>query len=475
LLLSAALAAPSPAAADKAVWPLLPYRVQVFVAASPQPPLTPALHAELCARLADRIITVVGVGWNATVSPAPPRLQNDMLHGLENLPAAQLVPLAQDADKILLLAVRAVPDGIAVTARDFDVPTRTLSTPVSRHVWQIGALCDTAFDALLSAFAPLGRVDPVERKKDGSITAVLRVKACGLPVRDPHLNLLGEGDIFRPIMRYNDRQNKFKKAVAALWSYCVAAKITPEAVRCVAYSGMFQAELLKPRGRVEMLALRVVPPRRPTTLYLWSLKDPKNGLSNYQVYYGAPGAKDPKLLGLTDRLGRVIVPPGDGSLQFLTVREGNLVLANLPLLPGVEPELAGEIHNCDPRLEAEGFVSGMREELVDVQLRRTILMQRIRARLKAKEVDEAARMLDEIQRLQSVSQFAARIAQEKTKLVSNDDAVQRKITKILTDFEDDLNNFFDPRGVEEIDKEVRDARNNEAADVKVDSKAEEKD
>ena len=66
----------------------------------------------------------------------------------------------------------------------------------------------------------------------------MRVRAGGLPLRDPNLNLLSEGDIYRPVMRYADRQNKFKKAVAALWSYCVATKITPEAVQCVAYSGM---------------------------------------------------------------------------------------------------------------------------------------------------------------------------------------------------------------------------------------------
>ena len=49
-------------------------------------------------------------------------------------------------------------------------------------------------------------------------------------------------------------------------------------------------------------------------------------------------------------------------------------MTRLPMVPGLEPQLAGEIPNHDPRLETEGFLLGMREELVDVVLRRRILM-----------------------------------------------------------------------------------------------------
>ncbi len=99
--------------------------------------------------------------------------------------------------------------------------------------------------------------------------------------------------------------------------------------------------------------------------------------------------------------------------------------------------------------------------------------RRIHARLKSNEadrVDQASAMLEEMQRLPSISQFSQRIAQEKAKLVSNDAAVQRKVDGVLKDFEDDLKNFFDPRGVEQIDKRVREARDNETADARPDAK-----
>ena len=73
--------------------------------------------------------------------------------------------------------------------------------------------------------------------------------------------------------------------------------------------------------------------------------------------------------------------------------------------------------------------------------------RRIHARLKSNEadrVDQASAMLEEMQRLPSISQFSQRIAQEKAKLVSNDAAVQRKVDGVLKDFEDDLKNSSTP-------------------------------
>ena len=98
-------------------------------------------------------------------------------------------------------------------------------------------------------------------------------------------------------MRYSDRQNKFKKAVAALWSYCVATKITPEAVQCVAYT-RDAAESSKPRGRVELLALAGDSAAHPDdALPLVVDTSPRSRLSNYQVYCGLPGEKEPQAAG----------------------------------------------------------------------------------------------------------------------------------------------------------------------------------
>ena len=186
------------AAADQSVWPLTPYQVQVFVAVAPQPPLTPRLQSALCNTLSARIEAVLGAAWNAEVTPPPPALYREMVRGLADLRADQIPLPPPQVDKVLLVAVAGTADGMTVTARDFDVRTRVLNTAVTRPVWQTGALGEAALEALLAAFAPVARIERLE--KDGM--AVLRPKATGLPLGDRKLALLREGDVLQPIVRY---------------------------------------------------------------------------------------------------------------------------------------------------------------------------------------------------------------------------------------------------------------------------------
>ena len=91
---------------------------------------------------------------------------------------------------------------------------------------------------------------------------------------------------------------------------------------------------------------------------------------------------------------------------------------------------------------------------------------RIRERLRAKDYEQAAALVGVLEQLPAEAPFALRLTREKDKLVSNDSFIQKKIDKMLKDAEDDLPNFFAPRDVEEIDHEVRNARNEAAAEVK---------
>ena len=152
-------------AADQSVWPLTPYHVCVFVAVAPEASLTPRLESSLVADLTERIEAVVGAPWDLTVSAPPPALRRAMLCNILALQASEIPFASPEPDKILLVAVSAIPGGLAVTARDFDVRTRTLNTAVTRRVWQVGCLCDAALDAILTAFSPLARIERLENRR----------------------------------------------------------------------------------------------------------------------------------------------------------------------------------------------------------------------------------------------------------------------------------------------------------------------
>ena len=94
-------------AADRSVWPVTPYQVQVYVAVAPQPPLTAGLEAALIADLALRIDATVGSPWNAKVSAAPTPLRRQMLRGIDSLTVGQMPLAPPEPDKILLIIVTA--------------------------------------------------------------------------------------------------------------------------------------------------------------------------------------------------------------------------------------------------------------------------------------------------------------------------------------------------------------------------------
>ena len=104
--------------------------------------MTSRLKADLLADLSARIEAVVGPAWNVAVSARHRRCAATCFTASKDAARRQIPIGSPEPDKILLVAVTVVPGGLLVTARDFDVHTRTLSYPVTRHVWQIGSLCD---------------------------------------------------------------------------------------------------------------------------------------------------------------------------------------------------------------------------------------------------------------------------------------------------------------------------------------------
>ena len=440
------------AAALSSVWQSTPYRVRVLIAVSPYAELTSQAETQLCADLAARIDAVVGAAWETAVAPAPPALRRAVAADIHGLSAEMMPAPVLEGDKAIFVAIAPLSGGFQATACDFDVYTRMFGPCVARSARQVGMLRDAAMDAILAAFAPLARIERVEKGQ-----AVLRLKAAALPMRDPALSLLHEGDVFRPIIRSNDRDGRFRHATPTPWTFCVVENLARSEVRCRVISGFRFGLAARSRGRTETLALRLAPPRGSTTLVLQSRTAPKQPLAGYDIYARLPTGKSATLVGRTDRQGRLVVPPVEDPLRVLLVKNGGELLARLPIVPGLEPQLTAEVAADDWRLEAEGLITGLQEELVDLVARREVLIARIRARIQAKQLDKAGQLADELRRLPAVQQFLLRLTNMRQKLVSNDAAVQRKIDALLADTRKLIDKHLDPRGIDEIERELTSA------------------
>ncbi len=487
LVVLCASAAPAGA---QSVWELTPYRIRVVLAMGRAPELTDGLRADLEQGLVGRVDALIGAAWVVNVAPATGALRLSVLRDVEavsveqleeelakqespggDVAAADRVDAAEDApaedeaaraqaafdlddlDKVILLAVAPRTAGFRVVARELDVRTRQWNAPAAAPVWNLGKLCDAAFGVMLKAFAPLARIVEVE---ENDVT--LRVRAAGFPPRDPTMVSVRPGDVFRPVVRHNDRYGKLRATLPIQWTFLTVEEVAPGGLECTLHTGLRSPLSGRRRGRYEQLALAVSPPRRPTRLVLRSRTEPHDPLLGYDVYAHAPHSKKTEPVGRTDRLGAVVVPPAERALRVLLVKHGGEFLARLPIVPGLETELTADVRNDDERLEAEGFIRGLQEELIDLVTRREVLMTQIRSRLEEEKFDEAEKLLAELRSLETRDDFALYLEQQQKKVFSADKLAQAKIDQMFSKTRKLVVAYLDPAPVEQLDRQLREAR-----------------
>ncbi len=123
----------------------------------------------------------------------------------------------------------------------------------------------------------------------------------------------------------------------------------------------------------------------------------------------APGAAAEKFIGRTDRSGFVRIPPGEPALRILLVKQGQQLLARLPLVTGLEPEMVVSVTGDPGRLAAERFLLATRDLLIDTAARRELLIGRIRNHLERDEAAKARKLQAELKSLATEERLIAEI------------------------------------------------------------------
>ena len=448
-------AATAPAAAQS-VWELTPYRIRIVIAAGDSPELTPRLMTDLGADLVSRADGLIGAAWDVSVDDAGPALARAMLDAPDAVTLESIPEDLLEFDKVMLLAIVPRQSEYQVVGRELDVRTRTFNTSIELLASQTRALGRTTFTAVLRAFAPLAQIVPPEGGEEEEIA--LRLRASGFPARDAAYSPVVPGSLFRPIIRYDDRQGKPKRIMIMPWTFLRVEDVPGTGLKCKVHSGIRNPLGGRRRGRVSQLALAVINPDKPTRLVLKSRTDPDRVLVGYDVHCQAPGSKSTELVGRTDRRGSVTVEPSDSVLRTLYVKHGGALLARLPMVPGISDQLEVPVADDDLRLEAEGFITGVQQELVDIVSRRAMLVARAKSRLKAGKLDEADSLIRELHVLGNRAKLAALLDQEKRRTFSKDAAMQRKIELMFDDTRKLLFEYVDPKQAEELAGQLRKAR-----------------
>ncbi len=453
------LISPNLAAAAETVWGLTPYRVRLLVVCDASLRLTPQLQTDLCDGISARVDGLLGAAWKFNAETANNDLRRaidaNVLVGngpppeFESLPEALLDQLAK-LDKLMLLDIRTNGGELRLTVRELDVRTRRWGAVVSKPVRQLAKLRDVSISAMLETFAPLAKIQKVDGKQ-----VILQPKAAALPLRDKSLSLIRTDEVFQPILRYNDREGNPRRITAIPWTFLTVEELDGGELICRLHSGLRTPLSGRRRGRIEQFALAVRAPKRPTTLVLQSRTEATQLLGGYDVYAHPPDSKTTVHIGRTDRRGSIVVPPAEHPLRVLLVRNGGHTLARLPLMPGLQSSLTAVVPDDRGRLQAEGFINGLQEELVDTVSRREVLLIQAKARIAAGKLDEAKRLLAKLRSLPGRNMFLQKLSAAQKKLTSSDPSVQAKIKALFDDTRKLLNQHLDDKPVETLERKVR--------------------
>jgi hypothetical protein len=460
-------AANGAAARGQTAWERTPYRVTCVVAFDCKTAFGSESVARFAAALQQRVDSMVGGAWDFTAStasapqaarlgsalcsPSPAAAQPAPQPGAPAWLDDSPVPEASGSDapdKVLGLYVERGRSGLRLAVQEYDVRTQLLGPRLQEDFIHPQLLLSAAVDALFRAFRPLAVVERVTGRD-----VLLRVRAAALPLRDAELDLLHPRGLLQAVVRYNHRDGSPQHLEVVPWTYLLREPErdeSPSLVQCRIHSALQAPLTPRRRGRVEMLAVALDPPRGTTRLELYSRTRPDKPLVGYAVYAYGPDAPQTELLGYTDAQGGLTIPPGDHRLRLLLIRNGHEILARLPLVPGLSPTLRAPLRDDDVRLAAEGFVQGLQYELVDTVVRRQVLLRLLENDLDQRQWDAARQRMQQIDQLPTAADYRARLSGLESRTFADDAVTRQRIARLFDDTRALLDRFLDPAPVEAL-------------------------
>jgi len=465
-------AAPAPAIRPvEPPWELRPYGVSVEVTLAPSQALSPALRTHFLESLQARLEDDFGAMWNLTLVEASPAA---------SMPFARLVAQTSEtakaewfdhpSEKVIALAVENSRGSWSFAAREWDRASETLG-PLS----QASAVDDrlavaAAAAAVKESFRALTQVDSAAGRE-----IVMRLRAGELIPPDDAATPLAPGDFLRPFVRAINRKGELTRVQAVPWTLLRVEDVERARANVLAFS-VFPAPVAATKKRLESLAIEVRPTHPATTLQVVPRTNKGNPVAaaRVEIVDRLSAPNDPevdRILLRTDREGRVTVPAdATPKVRYAVVHSGTGILARVPFCPGIEPQLTVEVNDDSPRLSAEGEVSLLEADLVELVARRKVLMLRTENASKAKKLDDVKSLLAELKALPTQAQFQQRIDLSRTTAIEGarakkDQVAEARIRKMYASLGESAKTHLDDEKFQEQLKDLEDIASIRAPDT----------
>ena len=350
-------------------------------------------------------------------------------------------------DKHIYIRITSATKSVRVESRELDTRTWTAFGHGAVEVENISELPDAVFRAAFQCFSPIANVERVLPSH-----VILRVRGGEMipPRFLPSENnsaasrqaemLLGKGDVFVPFLRSWGKSGKIETIKVIPWTALLVEKIERSRIECSTESGIRNPLGVRRRGRSEYVAILPHLGEKPTKLVV----KPRAGnadqtdnevtpfLAKYGIYEKTAENEKGILLGETDSRGEIVVPyTPETRLRSLLVRDGEILVARLPLIQSWKAFYPIKVPDDETRIAAESVLMGIQEEVIDQITLRMILKARIEKHEATGNTQGLAKAKSELERLKSREQFLMQLELERRKYSSPDPIVQRRLEKMF--------------------------------------------
>ncbi len=456
------------AAAPPRILPLEfnPYAVEVAIAFAGDPVLNASYRQSLVEAVRTRLRTRFGRMWELSIredrswSPVlPDGLARRSDEGLNQQ------YLDGQFDKVMLVGVTHTSGRYDAFAREWDRDSQTSSAMAAGNVYDRRLTADLITDLVSQVFRPIARLEEVEEDR-----IEMMIRAGELLPGESDAAQFQPGDYLTPYYRYLTRQREIRKIDHVPWTLLHVTSVDRRRMNCEVITTFRPNPLAGVRRYTLIMGMRARPLLPATDLRVAPRTAPVNPLVgvHIDVMDRLPTEEDAvedRLSFLTDRSGVVTVAADpDNPLRHVLIHSGASVLASVPFMPGLLPNLELLTPDDSARLDVEGKMALLKSDLIDIVARRAVLMSQARKAAKAGNWDEADSYTAQLRELPTLEQIQLQIEEDvripaaTTAKRLNDRVAEIRINRLCRDVAAIAEKFLDPDKINEFRTEMNELR-----------------
>ncbi|MBB3208589.1 hypothetical protein FHS27_004418 [Rhodopirellula rubra] len=370
----------------------------------------------------------------------------------------QVVQAIEQFDKIYIARLKTKGTPPSVEVIELDTLMRHFGSVMTRDMISVGAVAESVGAAVRDAFSPIVRIDNAGQK---SATGLVRASGLALDKNSPaHVRV---GDVLEPLVRKDDRNGNPITIGPLDWAYLYVTEKKENMVEMDFFAGRMGGLQGRKNNRTHRMGVVVRPQLKDTMLRLHAKGKPNDPLIGYEIYDKELDSTSMTFVGRTDWNGRLMVGKIDRPLRLLYVKNGGAVLARLPIVPGHHEISIADLAGDDMRLQAEAYIRGVQNAIIDLVAVRELFKARISMRIKEGKLKEADELLEMLRNEPSNEKIANDMGKKQTmflKAIGRNANQQRKVDEMFSTTRELLSKHINPKVVNDLETALIEAEKN---------------